>query len=586
MTNEEAIALYARGLSVGQHKGKCPACSDDRKKKRDPSLSVHVDNTRAVYNCHHCGVTGIVPFHERSIKIESPSINAHRVKKLQKNPLTESALNWLSSRGISAETASHFGIFSTKHWINAEGKEVDCVVFPYKVNGVDNGAKIRSVGSKGFSCTNSLKSFFNIDSVEEGDVLVICEGEMDAMAIHQSGFPSVISVPNGAVQKVSDDLVDPEQDTTFAFLWENKSILDSACKIVLATDSDKQGQAMAEELARRIGKDRCWKVEWPADCKDANDVLIKFGNDNLEGIINRAKPWPVSGIYDASHFADEVRDIYENGLTGGWSTGYDRVDELYTVVEGQLTVVTGIPSSGKSEFIDQIMMNMALRYGHKFAYCSFENEPKFHIPKLISKYHAKPFKEGETDRVSKEEVDSALEFIEDHFTFLYQADGSLSSLESILERLKVAVLRYGIRGAVIDPYNYISRPNNVPETEFVSDILTKLRVFAQGHGIHIWFVAHPTKMSRENGKVPVPKGYDISGSAAWFAKADVGMTVHREEGSSSPQIHIWKCRFSWVGKQGQTTLKYNPVTTRYEDDYFTRVYGAQKPDPDPIHCPF
>jgi hypothetical protein len=109
------------------------------------------------------------------------------------------------------------------------------------------------------------------------------------------------------------------------------------------------------------------------------------------------------------------------------------------------------------------------------------------------------------------------------FLFLYQADGSLSSVDSIIERLKVAVLRHGVRGAIIDPYNYIQKGRDVSETDWVSDVLTKLRVFAQAHGIHLWFVAHPTKMMRDQtGKVPAPKGYDISGSAAWVCQGRRG----------------------------------------------------------------
>jgi hypothetical protein len=201
----------------------------------------------------------------------------------------------------------------------------------------------------------------------------------------------------------------------------------------------------------------------------------------------------------------------------------------------------------------------------------------------------KPFFEGQTQRLSQEELDSGLEFVNDHFTFLYQNDGSLSSLKSIVERLKIAVMRHGIRGAVIDPYNYISRPNNVHETEWISDMLTQLRVFAQAHDIHIWFVAHPTKMARENGKIPVPKGYDISGSAAWFAKADCGLTVHRPDPESTlSEVHLWKVRFQWVGKQGQTSLAYDRATSRYRDNRFERKYALDDTpkNDEPINCPF
>jgi hypothetical protein len=68
--------------------------------------------------------------------------------------------------------------------------------------------------------------------------------------------------------------------------------------------------------------------------------------------------------------------------------------------------------------------------------------------------------------------------------------------------------------------------------------------------------------------VPVPKGYDISGSAAWFAKADLGMSVHRPDPINSPisEVHIWKCRFSWVGKQGVAELFFDPITSRYNEE--------------------
>jgi twinkle protein len=170
--------------------------------------------------------------------------------------------------------------------------------------------------------------------------------------------------------------------------------------------------------------------------------------------------------------------------------------------------------------------------------------------------------------MNKEEANAAFDHINGHFSFVHQDDGSLADLDGILDRLRIAILRFGIRGAVIDPYNFISRDNrDKSETEWISDMLTKVKAFAMGHGIHIWFVAHPTKMQRgADGRIPPPGGFDISGSAAWFAKADCGLTVHREKDAPTiAQIHVWKCRFSWVGKQGQTNLLYNVGTTQYQE---------------------
>lgn len=58
------------------------------------------------------------------------------------------------------------------------------------------------------------------------------------------------------------------------------------------------------------------------------------------------------------------------------------------------------------------------------------------------------------------------------------------------------VRRFGIRGLVIDPYNELDhqRPSFMSETEYVSQMLTKIKRFAQHHDVHVWFVAHPRQV--------------------------------------------------------------------------------------------
>ena len=562
------IRLDALKLGSGQHKVNCPFCSGQRKKRDQKTLSLKVDSSAVVYNCWHCNENGSIRFEDSKFKLIRRDNVVHAVDKTRWRDLTKDngSIKYLNSRGISEKTAIDVGVRFKHHYIASEKKEMPCIVFPYTNKGSTEFAKIRSFPDKGFSAQGSAVNFFNIDNVNDNDFIIICEGEMDCLSFLEVGFKSVVSIPHGAVMKVVDGKIDAHEDGKFKFIWNAKKKLDDCEKIVIAMDSDKSGQAMAEELARRIGKDKCFKIEYPEDCKDANDVLTKHGKEKLDEITSNPIPYPVSGLYDASHFYEEVDDIYEKGIGSGASTGYAEVDPLYTVVEGQLTVVTGHPSSGKSEFVDQIMINIAKKSGWKFGICSFENEPRIHIAKLISKHMGKPFFDGITPKLTKEELEEGKRFVQDHFSFLYQADGSLSSLDSIMERMKVAVMRHGIRGVVVDPYNYISKENVTSETDWISDMLTTLRVFAQAHGIHIWFVAHPTKMMRrDDGTVPPPKGYDISGSASWFAKADIGLTVHRPNPSTSSmsQILIWKCRFSWVGSIGDCMLSFDRATARY-----------------------
>lgn len=550
----------------GQNRMTCPWCSPTRKKKTETCLSVFRDDTAIKYQCYHaeCGVHGLIRLTERTpLILVQPVEKKTNPRALSEfDPVDDRHLDWLSQRGISSSTAHAYDLI---------GQEIDgipVVGFPYfDKNGAVVAIKKRFTNQKKFLCAGSPDSLFGIRHLKKGDDLIIVEGEMDVLALAEVGIRAV-SIPNGATLKITEGKLDPAEDTKFKFLWSAKEYIDAAQKVIIATDMDLPGEAVAEELARRCGKEKCWRVRFPEGLKDANDTLLKEGKDGVRRCLTEAQAWPVEGLYDANHFEKSVWELFEKGIGKGESTGYESVDEIYTIVPGQVTIVTGIPSSGKSEFIDQIMVNMSTNKGWKFGICSFENEPRLHISKLIAKRVGRPFFKGYHERMTEEEYRAAYSHIQEHFAFVHQDDGGLANLDSILDRLRVAVLRYGIRGAIIDPYNFISRDaRNSSETEWISDMLTKVKAFAMGHGIHIWFVAHPTKLQRNaDGRIPVPGGYDISGSAAWFAKADCGLTVHREKDDPHVgQIHVWKCRFSWVGKQGQTNLVYDIATTRYRE---------------------
>ena len=206
--------------------------------------------------------------------------------------------------------------------------------------------------------------------------------------------------------------------------------------------------------------------------------------------------------------------------------------------------------------------------------CSFENDPKLHISKLISKKVGAPFFYGDR-RMSATEMEAAFSWVDDHFLFLHQENGDLADIDSIIDRFKAAVLRYGIRGVLLDPYNFISRPREMSGTDWVSVMMTKLKVFAMAHGVHVWLVAHPTKIQRgQDGKYMVPKGYEIADSAHFFNKTDNGITVHRDKDEDPyVQIHIWKMRHSWLGRQGECRLIYDKHSTRY-------IEPAQQPEGD------
>jgi len=541
----------------------CPFCTPERRKQKSKDMTLtRKPDGAVVYFCHHCLENGSVQPQKQEI-----TLSAVPSKVITSNKLEERHYAYLQSRGISKVTADKMGLFAADKWFARLDKS-DAIGFPYYRDGALVSAKYRSFPEKDFTQdSGGAHDFFALDKVEKGKPLIIVEGEIDCLTLIEAGVENVVSVPSGAPIKVADGKVLPSEDKRFSYVWNAREIIDAAPYIVLATDQDAPGQALAEELARRIGKEKCRVAKF--NKKDLNEVFLsdddptRTPGEIIADIIADAHPYPIAGLTDPSAYADRLNDLYAKGTGKGFSTGYSSVDTIYTVAPGQLTVVTGYPSSGKSNFVDQLMINLARTHDWKFAICSFENQPEIHISRLMEIYTKKRFFDGR-GRMNEQERDQAFKFVQDHFLFIDNNGEEPSTLDSILERARIGVKRMGIRGLVIDPYNYIDlNKTNSTETEAISNMLTRVQRFCNAHDVHTWFVAHPSKINRSGVEQPRPDGMAISGSMAWWAKADCGITVHRLE--EYVEIAVWKSRYRWVGTQGETTLLYNKVSGTYEE---------------------
>ena len=571
-----SAALSDHGISLrryeaGDSKTLCPQCTHTRRNKKDPCLSVTLDlDGGAVWKCHNCEWTGNVPgrsngvaFHSQNPPLVKPNYEA--------TVLPEKVITWFKGRGISEPILKRNSVGYGLHYIPGAGQEVTCIQFPYKRNGETVNVKYRD-GEKNFSqVKDAEKIFYGLDDIQGCKEIIITEGEVDKFSLEEAGFCNVLSVPDGAPAVVKDGVMNPENDAKFSYIWNCRDELAEVEKIILAADNDGPGRALTEELARRLGRERCWRVTWPsindAPRKDANEVLVFDGPGVLREVIDNAKPYPIKSLHDVDAFELETLALYEHGPQRALSTGWLALDPYMKIREGELSIVTGLTGVGKSEFVDALMVNLATQYGWRFAVCSFENPVPEHISKLAEKHLGQPFWGGPTPRMGEADLRGAMQWLREHFYFI-RADDEAPTIDWLLETAPAAVIRHGVRGLVIDPYNEIEhkRPVGMNETEYVSQILGKVKRFAQAHGCHVWFVAHPAKMYRDKDrKIPVPTLYDISGSANWANKADLGVVVHREwvEGTTPVQIHIKKVRFKSVGKIGIVDFNYDRATGRY-----------------------
>ena len=336
--------------------------------------------------------------------------------------------------------------------------------------------------------------------------------------------------------------------------------------------SDLPGVRLKMELVRRLGVEKCFVVEWPNGCKDANDTLVKFGPAEISRCMNEAKPVPVSGVFCVNDFCQEIIDAWQYGYERGESTGWDNVDELYKVRVREWTVVTGIPSHGKSEWLDALTVNLAVNEGWRFGVCSMENFPlSRHAAKIVEKYSGMPFSGTmKYEKIDRERLDKAIAWMNNHFFFIAPEEDF--SVDAILEKARVLVCRHGINGLILDPWNELDHSWGAGDTEtrYISSQLSKIRRFARNNGIHVWVVAHPTKLQKnDKGEYPPPTPYDIAGAAHWRNKADNAITVHRpnmkEPQNNEVEIHVQKIRFKEIGHVGCAVLRYDWVTGRYNE---------------------
>jgi twinkle protein len=388
------------------------------------------------------------------------------------------------------------------------------------------------------------------------------------MSCEVAGYPSVVSVPDGAPAVGTKNY-----ESKFDFLRSAEDLLKPITKIILAVDSDAPGQKLAEELARRLGPERCWRVTWAGDCKDANEVLISHGVAVLRECLEAARPWPVHGILTVDMLSQAIDYMYEHGMERGVSPGWPTLAKHYTVRPGEVTIVTGIPSHGKSSVINAMIIELARHHHWRTAIFSPENYPLERFSAmLLEQYTGLPF-DGAPHRMSRQVLAEAKAWLTEYVSFLMPEDET-PTVDHLLDLARIQVYRQGIKGLVLDPWNEIehSVPAGQTETQYISQSLSAIRRFARLHRVHVWVIAHPTKLHKAEkgeyaGQYPPPSPYDISGGAHWRNKADACLCVwrHVEADDNRIEVHIQKIRFREIGKPGKVVLIYHPDCGRFSE---------------------
>lgn len=404
---------------------------------------------------------------------------------------------------------------------------------------------------------------FNIDSLSEWsrsqDVLVITEGEFDACAVRAAGEAFVISVPAGANRdKVGTDPIDPLNDGGFAWMWDGPRLLPTInCfdKIILATDNDTNGIVLREELAVRLGRQRCWWPKYPEGCKDANEVLIKYGESGLQDALLNATPLVKDKLISFKDLpAAQVITEYRTG----WAA---EMDKHIRINIPELMVVVGTPGAGKSTWALSLCAQLAEVHNMPGAILQFEDQPYRNYEDLVA------FRLRKARRpISVDDEGRAKIWVDEMFRTIAPIglveDDQDYNFQWLRDAIWEAVKRHGAMWILIDPWNEIEHvwSVNESETRYTNEALRQIKRMARTFNVLIIIVVHPTKQAGQQRDVDQMSLYDSSGSAAFKNKADHGVVIYRPEGDKVTIVKIDKCKnHRTMGMPGTVQMMFDPT---------------------------
>lgn len=536
MTYADYNIQVPAGRTSGEVQTTCPKCSHERKKSKIKCLSVNLDKN--VWKCHHCSYAGVL--REKIIEYIRP-------KWYNATDLPDSIVKFFEKRAINQTTLRNMNVTHSMEYMPATGKEMTAINFNYFRNGELINIKYRAYPKEFKLHKGAELIFYNIDAIRDEDECYIVEGEMDCIAMVQAGKKNTISVPNGANTGKNN----------LAYLDNCIEYFLTKKVIYLALDNDIAGRNLRNELAERIGYDKCKYIEFK-DCKDANECLMKYGVQGIIESCNAVKDFPIEGCFSMTDIQSDILDMYENGLDRGIDLQIPGFDLRF--VKGYLTVITGIPSHGKTEWLDMMIVKARVLHGWKGVFYSPENRPmQLHFSKFARKLTGKNW-DGD-NRMTSTELKEVIEYLDNYFWFLKPEKDF--GLESILNKIKDIHTRFGIDFFVIDAWNKLEHKEN--DTNYIGKCLDEIVMFCEIYNVHCFLVAHPAKLQKDKttGKLEIPNLYSISGSANFYNKADNGICVYRDFETNRSMIIRQKVKFDHWGGVGDSEYEYDVRTKRY-----------------------
>lgn len=485
---------------------------------------------------------------------------------------------YLASRGISKATVDYLDIRSDVH-----GNVAFHTYDQYDTLTVVNYRKSYKEGKGESKCwfqkdTGTADLLWNMNRINNTKPLVITEGQIDCASVIEAGYLNCVSILKGS-----------QGMGWIEYCWDWLQQFDS---IIVFSDGDAPGVKMRNEVINRLGAIRCKYVEIPKELrwkdteriipvKDANEILQAQGKEYLIELINTAKDIPITSVARLS----EIKELNPNEMDG-FEVGIKDLDkELMKIFTGGVTLLTGLPSAGKTTFLNQVVLK-AMDNGYKTFLFSRE---------LLNGMSKGWFTQVAAGRRNMHNIrlhngndfwvvnDDAKEEITKHYndSFFIYKDEEENSEDKLFESMELCATKKGLRLFIIDnlmtvQLNSTSTDTNKAQTDFMNRLIK----FSMKYDVVVVCIAHPRKIQ---GGTDIGL-FDVAGSQniVNLATRTIGLKRVKEEDKNNMSnkyygydvvISIIKDRI--FGSTKDIPVYYDKICRRFFSNYdeFDWVYG-------------
>lgn len=388
-----------------------------------------------------------------------------------------------------------------------------------------------------------------------GKILVITEGEIDAMSVSQAQdnrYP-VVSIPSGAKGAAKA-------------IKDNLEFVESYDRVVFAFDNDDAGRQAAQECALLLSPGKARICTFPL--KDASDMLQAGRVKEIITCIWEAKQWRPDGLIAGKDLWDDLIAPPANG----YETPYPLLNNMiHGVRKGELYLFTAGSGIGKSTMVNEIGYHFLMEHGLSIGVIALEESRKRTAERYVGMTLNRSIhidRDGLDEAEIREAFDKTIN--NDRF-WLYDHFGS-TDLDNLMAKIRHMIVAFGVDFVILDHISIVvSGLDDIAESErkLIDKLMTRLRTLIEETGAGVLAVVH---LKRPDGGKSYNEGRQVSltdlrGSGALEQLSDVVIAIERnqqsEDGEEQNRSLVRVLKNRPVGTVGECdTLEYDPDTGR------------------------